>query len=189
MLVQIRLRSESYLIKWSRIRLIVDLFGCGRSLKMTWRDSILAASLEFVNWLNVSKNWKENFHVENKSNGSQKHFQLPFGNDDLWTALLAALLSTISSFLSLSECQLPSGVVLLRKHLEEFTRFKINLLRGWRRATHLTRMISWAFEGPMHFHWLDKFRLRSYHVARPRGPMRWWWKGYHAFLAWEIIEN
>lgn len=51
--------SHLYLIKWSRMKLIVILFGWGNSSKIFWSASILAFSLELLNWLKVSKNCRE----------------------------------------------------------------------------------------------------------------------------------
>lgn len=78
----------THLIRCSRIRLMVDLFGCGSSLNITRRASILADSFELLNWLNVSKNW-------NWKSKSQEPFMssmqvwlqsppeiVPFGNVD-----------------------------------------------------------------------------------------------------------
>lgn len=50
--------SHLYLIKWSKMKLIVILFGWGNSSKILWSASILAFSLELLNWLKVSKNCK-----------------------------------------------------------------------------------------------------------------------------------
>lgn len=60
---------------------MVALFGCGSSLKMPRSASILADSLAWLNWLNVSKNWKREIIMIQFD--SLLKFNLPFGKTDL----------------------------------------------------------------------------------------------------------
>lgn len=69
-----------HLIRWSRSKLIVALFGCGRSLKISRRASILAGSFELLNWLNVSNSCK-NILVRDCLKKHCLKFS-PFGNVD-----------------------------------------------------------------------------------------------------------